>query len=50
MTDPKTSLSDQIEDLEEKADELEDEAERDGVLPDDVEKGDGVGRVTGLVP
>lgn len=50
MTDPKAPLPEQIEDLEQEADELEEKAERDGILPDEIDKGDGVGSVTGLVP
>lgn len=50
MTDPHSPSPEDIEDLQQEADDLEDRAEEDGVLPDDVAEGDGVGRMTGLVP
>lgn len=50
MTDPHIPTAEDIEALEREADELEEHAEQDRILPDEVAKGDGVGRVTGLVP
>lgn len=50
MTTPPTPTPEEIEELQHEADDLEDRAETDGILPDEEAKGDGVGRVTGLVP
>lgn len=50
MTKPDTPTPAEIEELQHEADDLEKRAEADGILPDDEAKGDGVGRVTGLVP
>ncbi len=50
MNTPDTPTPAEIEELQHEADDLEDRAEQDGILPDDEAKGDGVGRVTGLVP
>ena len=50
MTEPRTSLEQQAEDLEKKADRLEEHARQNGLLPEAADTGEGVGRVSGLVP
>jgi hypothetical protein len=49
MTDPKTSLDDELEDLREDADALE-RPGRAIPLPKDEDGDDGVGPTTGVVP
>jgi hypothetical protein len=50
MTEPRTTLEKQAQELEKKADRLEEHARQNGLLPADNDKDEGVGRVSGLVP
>lgn len=50
MTEPHAPTPEEIKHVEDEADDLEERAERDGILPDDEAKGDGVGPQTGVVP
>ena len=50
MTEPRTTLEQQAQDLEKKADKLEEHARQNGLLPAAADKDEGVGRVSGLVP
>ena len=49
MTDTHTPSPEEIKHVQDEAEDLEDRAKRDGVLPDDEAKGDGVGPQTGIV-